>query len=46
MEIDELNMLIVDHFRHYGLRIVARVIEEEVGKVGFDAFRAPSALVM
>jgi hypothetical protein len=46
MEIDELNVLIADHLRHYGLRVVARCVEDEVKRHNFNSFKQPSTLLM
>lgn len=47
MELSELNDLICDHFRHYGLRIVAKVVSEEVNRTkGIWPTTAPSVLLM
>ena len=46
MDIEELNGMIAEHLRHYGLRVAARVVEEEVKKHNFNLYKQPSPLVM
>ena len=46
MDIEELNGMIAEHLRHYGLRVAARVVEEEVKKHNFNLYKQPSTLVM